>query len=297
MTALEQAAAVLPEELRRALLAVTEDAEELHLRAGRPFTWVGRSGREQPVLQNRHPLVLTQEHLRRTVEIATAASYHASREKLAQGFLPLRGGHRLGLVGTAELREGKIHSFRSVSSLCIRVAHAVRQIGGGVAEELFRTGEPPSVLLLGPPGSGKTTLLRELLRLASDRYGIRVGLADERSEVAGLWEGVPQFSVGQYTDVLDGCPKGEGLLLLLRGMSPRLLAADEVTAREDIAALSYAANCGVPVMATAHARSAEELRRRPLYRAVLEEKIFSRAVLIRRTEEGRRYLLKELEGC
>ncbi len=294
-TPLEQAAAFLPRELRLAVLSSGQDPEELRLRAGRPFALCGADGRETPVLWMGKPLELTADDLRLTLEISTCASYHAAVEKLCQGFLPLKGGHRLGVTGTVDLREGKIHGYRALSSLCLRIAHPVQGIGWEAAEQVFRPEGAVSTLLLSPPGLGKTTLLRELIRLGSDRYGQRVGLADERGEVAALWHGVPQFDVGASTDVLDGCPKAEGLQLLLRTMNPQLLAADEITAPEDIAALSAAANCGVSVLATAHGGSLEDLRRRPLYRRLLDEGIFRQVVHISRQGSRRSYRVEPVE--
>lgn len=294
-TPLEQAAAFLPRDLRLAVLAAGQDPEELRLRAGRQLSMSGQDGREYPVLMMGKPVQLTADDLRLTLEVATCASYHAAVEKLCQGFLPLKGGHRLGITGTVDLRNGKIHGYRSLSSLCLRIAHPVQGIGWGVADDIFRETGTVSTLLLSPPGVGKTTLLRELIRLASDRHGLRVGLADERGEVAALWHGVPQFDVGATTDVLDGCPKAAGLQLLLRTMNPQLLAADEVTAPEDIDALSAAANCGVAVLATAHGGSVEELRRRPLYQKLLAEKIFQQVVFITRQGPARRYQVQSLD--
>ena len=105
--------------------------------------------------------------------------------------------------------------------------------------------------LMAPSGAGKTTLLRDLIRAVSDGEGgpaLRVGVADERGELAAMYQGEPQFSIGRQTDVLDGCPKGPALLMLLRGMNPQVLAADEITAPEDAAALEMAANCGVSLL-------------------------------------------------
>lgn len=293
--ALEQASQILPLRLREAVQQNLSDAEELHLRSGRWFTWSGPEGREQLLQRSGEPLLVTGEELRLTLELATRASYHAVQGKLSGGFLPLQGGHRLGVVGSTEARQGEIHGFRSLSSLCLRVAHPVQGMADPLGERLFSGGVPRSALILSPPGGGKTTLLRELLRLASDRYALRPSLADERGEVAALWNGVPQFDVGVRTDVLDGCPKAQGLMLLLRSMSPQLLAADEITAREDIEALSRAANCSVPVLATAHALSLRELVQRPLYRVLLRERIFSHVILIRRGRGGRSYELLELD--
>lgn len=293
--ALEQAVRILPQRLREAVRLGLRDAEELHLRAQRPLMAAQADGREQPLLRGGAPVMVTEEELRLTLEMATRASYHTAQSRLRAGFLSLPGGHRLGVAGSVTLREGRVWGIQTLSSLCLRVAHPVRGMADALAEQLFKPA-PRSSLLLSPPGGGKTTLLRELLRLASDRYGLRPCVADERGEVAGLWRGVPQFDIGVRTDVLDGCPKAEGLLLLLRSMSPQLLAADEITAPEDVSALSGAANCAVPVLATAHAASVEELRQRALYRRLLEERVFPTAVLIQRAGGQRRYTLTPLDA-
>ena len=177
-------------------------------------------------------------------------------------------------------------SFRHLSSLYIRIAHVVPGCGEEVLTRLRAGGSFPNTLILAPPGGGKTTLLRDLVRLLSNG-GTRVGLADERGEVAALWEGVPQFDVGEHTDVLEGCPKAVGLMLLLRGMNPQLLACDEVTDPADCAALERCSNSGVGLLATLHARKVEDLAQKPLYRTLLARGLFQRAVVIRRDSEER----------
>lgn len=281
-TPLEQAAHFLPLSLREAVLQGERDAEEIRLRNGQPLHLTGRDGREYPVLQGTRPLIVTSEMMSRTLERVTGASYHTVAEKLSQGFVSLDGGHRLGVAGTVDVSGGKVHGFRSISSLCLRIAHEVPGVGEAWSQALFGGAELRSVLILAPPGAGKTTLLRDLIRLASDRHHLRVGLADERGEVAALRNGMPQLCVGEQTDVLDGCPKAEGLLLLMKTMNPQLLAADEITAPGDVQALSVAANCGVALLATAHGASLRELERRPLYRRLLQEGIFTHVMLIRR---------------
>lgn len=293
MTPLEQAASYLPSRLRNAVFSSCLDAEEVHLRVGRAFSVTTRDGLEQNILAGGAAIPVTMDDLRTVVELATCASYHAAAQRLCQGFLPLRGGHRLGLTGTVSVQNGQISAIQHLSSLCLRIAHPMEGIAEEVGQAVFGT-RPVSTLLLSPPGHGKTTLLRDLLRIGSQNHGLRIGLADERGEVAALWNGVPQMNVGERTDVLDGCPKSEGLLLLLRSMSPQLLAADEITAPEDVAALSMAANCGVPVIATAHGSSIADLQRRPLYRPVFEERLFRQLILIQRTGSQRSYRVEEL---
>ena len=184
-----------------------------------------------------------------------------------------------------------------MSSLAIRVARAVPGAAGRVLDKLWEGGALQSALLVSPPGGGKTTLLRDLIRAVSDGDGcppLRVGAADERGELAALRCGLPQFDVGARTDVVEGCPKEKALLMLLRGMNPQVLAADEITDPADCAALALAANCGVALLCSAHGAGLEDLERRPLYRELLERRIFRRLVVIRRTGEGRLYRVSRL---
>ena len=144
---------------------------------------------------------------------------------------------------------------------------------------------------------GKTTLLRDLIRLVSEGEGcapLRVSLADERGEVAAMYNGRPQLEVGRRTDVVEGCPKAQGLMLLLRGMNPQVLAVDEVTAPEDVQALTAAVGCGATLLATAHGSELADLERRPVYRPLLKEGLFRFLVRIRREDGGRVYTVEEL---
>ena len=291
-------AAILSREIRTALLASvgsrSERWEEIRLRAGRGVSVQG-GGREQPVLLAGAPIPVSSQDLNTVLERATQSSYQSAAEQLRRGFYTLRGGHRIGVCGSMSVREGRAVAFRELSSLSIRVARSFTGIAKPLEDELLAEGRFPSTLILSPPGAGKTTLLRELLRVLSDRFSFRAALADERGEVAALWRGMPQLDVGAHTDVLDGCPKAEGMLLLLRSMTPQILAADEITAPEDVRAISMAANCGVAVLATAHGRGVEELSRRPLYRGLLDQHVFQRVIRIERDGEGgRRYRMEAL---
>lgn len=291
-----QAAGALPQRLRQeALLLPREDqcrAEEFRLRAGRPMSVVLPEGER---VLSRGPV--HSRELEQLVEIASRASLHAVLDQVRRGYLTMAGGHRVGLCGTVSLREGEIHSLSRYSSADVRIARQVKGAADPVRDALCPGGRLTSTLILAPPGMGKTTLLRDLIRQVSDGVGccpLRVSLADERGEVAALYGGVPQLEVGGRTDVVEGCPKAQGLMLLLRAMNPQVLAADEITAPEDVAALRTAAGCGVTLLATAHGESRADLERRSLYRPLLEEHIVQRLVRIRGTGGQRIYTVEEL---
>ena len=292
----EQAAAILPNRLRKAALALSEEekaaAEEIRLRAGQPMT-VLLPGGELPL-----EAVVEPEELETLCDIATEFSRYAAAETIREGFLPVRGGFRVGLCGTAVMKDGVNTNLKNLSSAVIRVARERKGIAAGIAPKLFRDGGFLSTLILSPPGGGKTTLLRDLVRCLSqggpDYPSQRVSLIDERGEVAVVHRGEPQMDIGPHTDVLDACPKALGIPIVLRAMNPQVIAVDEITVREDLTAVSMAAGCGAGLLATVHAAGVEELRRKPLYRQLLEEQVFRLAVRILRTETGRAYELEEL---
>ena len=293
----EQAAGLLPFPLRQLVLAVPRAeqmvAEEFRLRVGRPMSITLPEG--EAYLPG-SPIVASKD-LYTVLEIATKASAHTALERVRQGFVTVQGGHRLGLCGSVVCVDGNIHNMRCLSSLNIRIAKQITGIGNILLRDIRAQGRMPSVLVLAPPGAGKTTLLRDLIRGISSGIGgvpLRVGVADERGELGAVWDGAPQFDLGPHTDILDGCSKAEGLMMLLRGMNPQVLAVDEITAPEDIDALHLASGCGVSLLATAHGRSMDDLGKRPLYEMLLRGKIFQQLLWIEKDNGVRRYHLEEL---
>jgi stage III sporulation protein AA len=240
--------------------------QEVRLRRGRPVHVVTADGDLWP------GVVCDADDLERTVQLVTRASVYAWEEELARGFCTLPGGHRVGFCGRAVLRDGRLAAQKEFGSLNLRVGRAVPGAADAVLPALVDRGAGGgrlrSALVFGPPGSGKTTLLRDLCRQVSRGRpdlglpGLRVGVVDERSEIAGTFAGTPQFDLGPRTDVLDACPKAEGLLLLLRAFSPQVLVTDEIGRPEDAGALQDATRAGVAVLASAHAGSAAELSAR-----------------------------------
>jgi len=280
----EQTAAVLPGPLLQSLSALGADRldglEELRLRRGFPMTALFPGGEAETGGQP-----VGEEELRQVVENATQSSAHTALDKVCQGFVTLRGGHRVGLCGTVVKKDGKIATLRDLSSLCVRVAKPVTGLSRPLLPELMEGGHFLSTLILAPPGVGKTTLLRDLIRALSDGEAgeaFRVSVADERGEIAALWRGEAQLYVGRHTDVLDGCAKAEGLSILIRGMNPQVAAVDEITQPEDARAVVETAGCGVALLATAHGVGVDALSRRPVYQELLAAKVFRRLVVLER---------------
>lgn len=293
MESYRQAAGVLPEPLRSKALCLDEvcmaRAEEIRLRVGRPPSLVLPEGEQ--ALAN--CAAVTGEDLARLVEIASRWSVHAVLEQLCRGYLTVEGGHRLGLCGTVVMEGGQIRNLRHISSADLRIARQICGVARPVAGQLWQNGQLQNTLILAPPGAGKTTLLRDLIRCLSEGeqgQAVRVAVADERGELAAVWQGTPQMELGRHTDVLDGGPKAQTIGMLLRGMNPQVIAVDEITAKEDIRAMEQAVGCGVSLLATAHGGGAEDLKCRPLYRELVQKKIFHRLVTIQ-VEQGRRVVL------
>ena len=272
---------LFPPPFRAAVFALLDEAgdrvEELRLRTGCRAGWVSE-GRERTLGGLEMPPV-TPELLEEIVRRASGNAVYAVQEQLRRGFLTLAGGHRLGLCGTAATEDGRVKTLRCFQALSMRLAGERTGCADPVA--CFVRSNPASTLILGPPGAGKTTVLRDLVRQVSDRFGCRVGLVDERGELAACREGLSQLTVGRHTDVLTGFPKAVGIELLLRAMTPTWIALDEITAPEDVAAMEKAAYCGVRFLATAHAARVEDLICRPLYRRLLNTAVFENVALIR----------------
>lgn len=265
-------------------------AEEFRLRTGRPMTVVTCEG-EILVSDELPRALVTQSDLEQLCDMVTGYSRYAVSETLSKGYLIGRGGFRVGVCGTAVLRDGVNTNLRDISSVTVRISRQVRGTAEPLLTELWGSEGFRSTLLLAPPGAGKTTLLRDMICALSDgsetRPACRVGVVDERGELAAMYRGVPQLEVGTHTDVLDACPKAMGITMLLRAANPQIIAVDEITAEEDLRAMLAAANCGVKLLATIHAADREELERKALFARLLELQVFQRLVTIT-VEDGRR---------
>lgn len=286
-----------PDELRVLLGRINPDigAQALEIRWGvrRPLEIVGDRANliindEGKAVSDAHlGCCLSENSLKKLINALTLGSLYALEEELMQGYITLPGGHRVGFVGHAVLSEGKIRLLRDISAINFRIAEAHWGIADALLPQLLSEGRLMTTLILAPPLGGKTTMLREIVRRISDGIpemqlsGLRVGLIDERSEIAGCYQGIPQLDVGKRTDVLDACPKSEGVYLLLRAMNSQIIATDEIGKTEDFSLIEDIANAGVAFLGTAHARNLDEARQRRGLRDILEHQSVERIVVLR----------------
>lgn len=255
-----------------------DDLQEIRLRAGYPVILFYR-GKER-ILSVR----VTQQNIRETLDYVSNYSLYAYENELKQGFITIEGGHRVGMAGQVLLEGGQVKNLKQISSINIRISHEIINCADKLFPYITYNKQMYHTLIISPPRCGKTTILRDLIRQISDGNkwvkGCTVGVVDERSELAGCYKGIPQNHMGMRTDVLDGCPKAEGLLMLIRSMSPQVVAVDEIGAAEDVQAIKYAMHCGCKMLATVHGDSIDEIRKKPLFEQMMREQCFERYVVL-----------------
>ena len=293
----EKACELLPGRLLPMALDISRErmarVEEIRLRVGRPMHLALPEG-ELPLQQTR----VTRDDLEYVLDRSTEFSRYTAAETLRAGYVTAEGGFRIGLCGTVLSLNGRSDGIKDISSMSIRIPRVPEDIARPIFPKLLRDGVPVSTMIISPPGGGKTTLLRDLVRLVSDGSELcepmRVSLVDERGEIAAMYRGCPQLPVGRQTDVMDGCEKAAAIPMLLRSMSPQVIAVDEVALGADVDALSAAANCGVVLFATAHGSSLTDLKTRPVFRDLLSRGVMECAVIVEGKGRQRSYRVEEI---
>lgn len=268
-----------------------KDMEEIRLRGERPLM-ISKCSRDYFVKRDgtvsKAPLdsfMVNMADIENILQFMCNYSIYAVEEELKQGFLTLRGGHRVGICGRAVIENGRVKTIKNISGMNIRIAKEIKGCGYNIVNRIYSDGLKHT-LIASPPGCGKTTLLRDMIRILSSgdyqKRGYKVGIVDERSEIAGCYLGIPQRDVGPRTDVLDSCPKIQGIMMLLRSMSPEIIAVDEIGSLEDSDAIENAINSGVMVIATAHGRNMDEILKKPGVRNLIDRRLFEKVVILSR---------------
>jgi len=215
-------------------------------------------------------------------------SLYRMEDELREGFITITGGHRVGLAGEVTTQFGKMERLKYITFFNIRIAKEIINIATPFFHYLHKGEHFFNTIIVGAPQTGKTTIIRDIARLIGDGSTKlahqKVAVIDERSEIAASKDGIPQHLVGLRTDVMDACPKIDGMMMMIRSMSPDVLIVDEIGKEEDVHALMEAVYAGVTIVCTIHGTSIEELRRKPSLQLLFKHKVFQRIIILRKYE-------------
>lgn len=290
----------LPKEIRRILDVFISECglkfEEIRIRAGAPLTislfgkscMLTRYGGITSCEDNSY--FVSREEVQATFMAICENSVYAYMEELCQGYITLKGGHRVGICGKTYAEGGKIKNFKEISSLNFRISRQILGVADNIIDIIAEKQTVFSTLIISPPQTGKTTLIRDIARQISNR-GFKTAIADDRGELGAMYNGLVQNDVGINTDVIDSAPKDKAILMLLKTMSPDVIISDEIASNEDVNAICLANNTGVSVIATTHGNSIEDVKKRRILAPIFREGVFKQGLILSRRTDGNKSVL------
>lgn len=278
--------------VRQAFENVNEDifglAEEVRIRLNKPmYLKAGEKEwfvNEKGICKFDMAYIPKRDDMRETMELISRHSAYAFEDEIRQGFIPLPKGVRVGICGKAVLEGGHIKTIKNISGFNFRIPREIIGCSKNVIDFITYP-RIMHTLIVSPPCCGKTTMLRDIIRTLSFGVfgkfnGVTVGVADERSEIGGSFFGEEQNNLGPRTDIIDGGKKGEAIYMLLRAMSPKVIAFDELGSEEEVLAVCDAVNSGVKIICTIHSEDIEDLKTRYIFRKIFEKNIFERYIVL-----------------
>lgn len=228
----------------------------------------------------------TKKDLESIIKKISNYSLYAFENEIRQGFITIKGGHRIGICGDCVLENNAIKTIKNIASLNIRICREVLGCSDKIMNFIIENNRLKNTIIISPPKCGKTTIIRDIARNLSDGMtkfnfkGKKVSVIDERSEIASCYEGVPQMNIGIRTDVLNSCPKSEGIMMSIRSMSPDIIICDELGTQKEIESILMALNCGIGLVASIHGYDISDLQRRIIFKDVVDNKVFDIALVL-----------------
>ncbi len=261
---------------------IKDELQEIRIRIERPLIL---KLRESEIIVE---YKITQNEILQIVERLCENSIYAYKKQLCEGYITIKGGHRVGITGTAVIENGEIINIKYITSLNFRIARQVLNCSNRIIGQVVDTKNQNifNTLIVSPPGKGKTTILRDLIRKLSNGIneinfkGKTCGVVDERGEIGAMYRGVPQNDVGIRTDIIDNISKPKGIKILIRTMAPEIIACDEIGSVEDIEAIEEAMLSGVKGVFTMHGKNIEDVNTNRNIRKLVDGKIIEKIIFI-----------------
>ena len=263
-------------------LKIEENIEEIRIRINRPIILKLRN---QDICIN---YIVTEKDIMQTLEKLCENSLYAYKKQIAEGYITVKGGHRVGITGTGVVEEEKIINLKYISSLNFRIAREVKGCSKNILKEIINQKDNTiyNTIIVAPPGKGKTTMLRDVVRNISNGIqelsftGKNCGLIDERGEIAACYRGIPQKDVGIRTDIIENVSKEKGIMMLIRSMAPEVIACDEIGSSQDVQAIEKAVISGVKGIFTMHGKSIDDVKNNKDINKLLEKNILEKIIFI-----------------
>jgi len=273
---------ILPPGIRTEVVNFGADSklQEIRLKINKPLMFIVNNN------EIKTGYIAKLEDIKAIIQRISSYSIYAFEEEIKQGYITIQGGHRVGICGTCVLDGGQLKTIKNISSINIRIAREVKGCSEAILPFIIRDNKILNTIIISPPKCGKTTILRDLSRQISNgisKYGLsgkNISIIDERSEIGACYRGVPQMDIGIRTDILDNCPKSQGIIMAIRSMAPHLIVCDEIGTYADIESIVIALNSGVNVITTIHGFNEKDLYERPVFKELLDNKVFNRAIIL-----------------
>ncbi|AAO36134.1 stage III sporulation protein AA [Clostridium tetani] len=272
---------ILPSEIKKQLNALNfKNLQEIRIRSQKPI--IVKDGACEIVTD----YIATLEEVGSIVKRMSSYSIYAYDDEIKQGYITINGGHRVGICGKCVVEGEKVKTIKYPASLNIRICREVAGCSDKILPYILKSSMVENTIIISPPNCGKTTLLRDIAKKLSngisklDLKGMKVCVIDERSEIASCVNGVPQLNLGLRTDVLDSCPKSQGIMMAIRSMSPDVIVCDEIGSTEDIESIIKAMNSGVKLITTVHGYDVKDIYEREVFKGAIENKVFQKAIVL-----------------
>lgn len=245
--------------------------------------------------------IVQTEDVLKTLQSICENSIYSYQNQICEGFITIKGGHRIGITGSAVIENNKVKNINYISNLNFRIARQIIGCSNNIIKEIINQEENTiyNTLIVSPPGAGKTTLLRDIIRNLSNGTeeitGKNIGVVDERGEIAAMYKGIPQNDLGIRTDIIENIKKSVGMKMLIRSMAPEIIVADEIGSKKDVEEINYAICSGIKGIFTAHGSNLEDLKLNPAIAELIEKNIFEKLVFLDKNSKGKIETIYELD--